>query len=85
MGLKLFRLRHAMTLTQEAEIKLKKYEGLNDDDPSVLHVTTTSQLDSNMMAIQAQGIQAGNPNPNASLSRPLESNLNCYICGERDI
>ena len=25
-------LRHAMTLAQKAEIKLTKYEGLNDDD-----------------------------------------------------
>ena len=29
-------LRHAMTLAQEAEIKLKKCECLNDDDPSVM-------------------------------------------------
>ena len=26
-------LRHAMILAQEAQIKLKKYEGFNDDDP----------------------------------------------------
>ena len=31
-------LRHAMTLIQEAETKHKKYEGLNDDDPSVIQV-----------------------------------------------
>ena len=27
---------HAMTLAQEEEIKLKKHEALNDDDPSIM-------------------------------------------------
>ena len=28
-----------MTLAQEAMIKLKTYEGLNDDDPSVMQIS----------------------------------------------
>ena len=31
-------LRHAITLAVEEEIKLYKYDGLNDDDPSVMKV-----------------------------------------------
>ena len=33
-------LRHAMILVQEAEIKLKKFEGLNNDDPSVMQISS---------------------------------------------
>ena len=33
-------LRHAMTLAQEVEFKLKKYQDLNDDDPSVMQIST---------------------------------------------
>ena len=33
-------LRHAMTLMLETEIKLKMYEGLNNDDPSVMQIST---------------------------------------------
>ena len=32
-------LRHAMTLAQEAYTKLKMYEGLNNDDLSVMQVS----------------------------------------------
>ena len=32
----IYTLRHAMTLDQKAEFKFKKYEGLMDDDPSVM-------------------------------------------------
>ena len=45
-------LRHAKTLGQEVEMKLKKYKGLNDDDLSVMLVSTTSQLDPTIMDIQ---------------------------------
>ena len=33
-------LRHALTLAWEAEIKLKMYEELNDDDPSVMQISS---------------------------------------------
>ena len=59
-----------MTLAQEAEIRLKRYIGLDYDYPSDMQVSTTSQLYSTAMAIQGQGIQAGNQNPSASLPRP---------------
>ena len=42
-------LRHAMTLAQEAEIKLNRYEGLNNDDPAVVQIN--SILLSEAMAI----------------------------------
>ena len=29
-----------MTLAQEVEIKLKKYEGLDHDDPSVMYISS---------------------------------------------
>ena len=73
-----------MTSAQEAEIKLKKYEGLNNDYPSLMVISATSQLDPAVMAIQGQGIQAGNQNLNASLPRPnWKANLTCYKCGEK--
>ena len=34
-----------MTLAQEAETKLEKYKGLNDDDPSVMQINTILQTD----------------------------------------
>ena len=37
-------LRHAKIQAQKAGIKLKKYKDLNDDDPSVIQASTTSQL-----------------------------------------
>ena len=51
-------LRHAMTIAPEAEIKLKKYEGLNYDDPSVMQIS--SILQSEVMAIQGQIHHLGN-------------------------
>ena len=41
-----------MILAQEAEIKLKRYKGLNDDDPSVMQVSTVPH--SKELAIQVQ-------------------------------
>ena len=32
-----------MTLAQEAEIKIKKYENLNDDNPSVMQMRSILQ------------------------------------------
>ena len=49
-----------MTLPQVAEIKLKKYEGMNDDNPSVMQVNSVSQSDSIIIAIQGQGTQPVN-------------------------
>ena len=46
-----------MTLAQEAEIKLKKYKSLNDDDPSVMQVNTIPQPDPIVMMIISQGRQ----------------------------
>ena len=51
-------LRHAMTLAQEAEIKLKKYKGSNDDDPSVMHVSVVPH--SEVLAVQRQSSPHGN-------------------------
>ena len=42
-------LRHSMTLEQEAEIIMKKYEGLNDDDPPVMQISSIPQSESVFM------------------------------------
>ena len=42
----------AMCLAQEAEITLKKYYGLNDDDPSVMQIN--SVLQSERIVIQGK-------------------------------
>ena len=47
-----------MTLAQEAEIKLIKYEGLNDDDTSVMQISSITQ--SEVIANQKQKSQLGN-------------------------
>ena len=44
---------------QEGEIKLKRYDGLNEDVPSVMHISTNSQIDLIVMAIQNQANQEG--------------------------
>ena len=46
-------LRHAMTLAQEAEIRLKT-EGLNDDNSSVMQIVTAAQSDPVVMSIQTK-------------------------------
>ena len=48
-----------MTLVWEAEIKLKRYKGLNNDDPPVRKVSTISQTDPMMMALQGQSVHVG--------------------------
>ena len=45
-------LRHAITLGQEAEIKLKKDEGSNDDNRTVIRVSTI--MYSEVMVVQEQ-------------------------------
>ena len=45
-------LRHTMALVHETEIKLKKYEGLNDDDFSVIKVSMMPKGDLTVMAIK---------------------------------
>ena len=50
--------RQAMTLAQEAEMKLKKYEGLNDDYPSAMQVSVVPH--SEVLAVQGQSDLLGN-------------------------
>ena len=45
-------LRLAMTLAQEAEIRYKKYDGLDDDDPSVMQISSVPH--SEVLAFQRQ-------------------------------
>ena len=78
-------VRHAMTLAYGADVKLKKYEDLNDDYPSVMQVTTISQIDPVVMAIQGQGTQVGNQYPNRNVARlNWKANLTCYKCVEKE-
>ena len=51
-------MRHATNLAQESEIKLKKYEGLNGDGPSVMQISSIPP--SEAMAIQGKNGQIGN-------------------------
>ena len=53
-------LRHAMTLAQEAELKLKKNEGFKDTDLSVMQISSIPQSESVVMDIQGQSIQIVN-------------------------
>ena len=80
-------LRHAMTLAQEAEIKLKKYEGLNDDVPSLMQVSAI--LHSEVMAVQGQCDLPRNTQGNnhvQDMKAPRlnwKANLTCYKYGEK--
>ena len=47
-----------MTLAQEAEIKPEKYEGLNDNDPSVMQISAVLHLE--VLALQGLSGQPGN-------------------------
>ena len=40
-----------MTLIQEAEMKLKMYEGFNDDDPSVIYCNAFPSHDKAVMSL----------------------------------
>ena len=46
-----------MPLAQEAEMRLKIHEGLNDNNPSVMYINTVPQKDSVVMANQNQSRQ----------------------------
>ena len=46
-----------MTLAQEAESKHKKYEGLNDDDPLVMKISSVPH--SEALVVQGQSGQPG--------------------------
>ena len=61
-------LRHTITLTQEAEIKLK-YKDLNDDGPSVIQISTTPQADPTVMSMLGQHTQLGNQTPSENVAR----------------
>ena len=80
-------LRHAMTQAQEADIKLKNYEGSHNDDPSVMQTSSITQ--SEIMAIQGQTVQPENTwpvNQGPMLVTPRynwKANLTCYTCGEK--
>ena len=51
-------VRHTITLVQEAEMRLKTYEGLNSDDPSMMHISMAPQNGQIIMSIQSQSRQA---------------------------
>ena len=64
-------LRQGVTLADEAEIQLKKYEGLNDDDLSVTQISTMPQAVPTVIDyMRTICIQAGNCNPNGDIARP---------------
>ena len=76
-----------MNLTQEAEIKLQKYKGLNDDDPSVMQVSEVPY--SEVLAVQGRNGPPGNTqgsNQVQDLNAPRLSwkvNRTCYKCREK--
>ena len=76
-----------MTLAQETEINIKKYGYINDDDPSVIQVSTVPH--SEVFAVQGQSSLHGN-NPYSNqiqyMNTPRlnwKANLTCYKCGEK--
>ena len=74
--------RPKQTLAEEAKIKLKMYEGLNDDDPSVMQIN--SVLQSDVMTIQEQGTQPENQGQTAATLRiDWKANFTCYKCGQK--
>ena len=50
-------------------IKLKKYEGLKDDDPSIMHINIFPSHDQVVKALQSQPF-AGGQNTNANSTGP---------------
>ena len=79
---KILTVMHAMTLSQEAEIMLKRYEGPNDDDKSVMKISTVPH--SEMLTVQGQSsqprkTQSSNQIPDVTVPRQyLKGNLTCY-------
>ena len=47
-----------MNLAQEAKVKFKMYEGLNNDDPSIMHIIAVQYLE--VLAVQGQSSPHGN-------------------------
>ena len=76
-----------MILAQEAEIKLKKYIGLNDDDPSVMQASAVPH--SEVLTVQGQSSLHGNnidSNQIQEMNAPRlnwKANLTCYKCEEK--
>ena len=76
-----------MTPDQEAEIKLKEYESLNDDDPSVMQVSAIPL--SEVMAVQGKSDLPRNNQDNnqvqdkSALRLNWKANLSCHKCGEK--
>ena len=68
-----------MTPVQAAEIKLKKYEGLNDDDPLVMQVSEVPHLE--VLIVQGQsGLHGNNPYSNQVPRINWTANLTCHKC-----
>ena len=80
-------LRHAMTLAEKAEIKLKKYKSLNYDDPSVMQVSAVPH--SEEWAVQGKISLSGNTQGNNQIQDVnvprfnWKANLTCYKCREK--
>ena len=75
-------LRHAITLAQETEIKLKMFLAFNDDDPSVIQFSSIPESDSVVMTIKGQNAQVINQDLTACISRlNLKAKFTCYKCG----
>ena len=56
-----------MALAQGTEIKLKKYEWLNDDDSLLMHVNALPSKDQAVIALQSQ-VQAVGQNANINVT-----------------
>ena len=70
-------------LSQEAEIKLRKYVGLNDDNPSVIHMNVMPQNAQVVLAIQSQNRQVGTPNAKNNTARlNWKANLTHLLSGD---
>ena len=80
-------LRHAITLAQEAEIKLKKYKGLIDDNSSVMQVNSVPH--SEILAVQGRSSPQGNnlnSNHKQGMNVPRlnwKANFTCDKYGEK--
>ena len=61
-------LRHAMTLAQDATIKLLRHEGLNEDNLLSMQLSIIPQTELIEMSTQDQGAQVGNKNTKGNVS-----------------
>ena len=70
--------------SSRSQNKAKKDEGLNDDEPSVIHLSTMCKSYLVAMAIQSQVVQAGNKNTNVNMPRlNWKANYTCHKCGNK--